>query len=254
MKLGLEHFAHLNSPIHRWAPVPKLLGLGTLIFAFSSVQTLIVLPGMMVITAGLFSLSRLPLTFWWQRLKLPGLFLIGLVIALPFISGETPIFQWGILRLYGEGLQAVVLISVRFVCILTLGLILFGTAPFLNTITALRSLGLPPLLADMILLSYRYIYEIGDYFQSMRKAVKLRGFRSDRPNLKTLKTLSALAGSLIIRSYEQSEQVYKAMLMRGYGQGASVAERARFCSQDWALLGVTVGSAIAILLAEVLLG
>ena len=253
MKLGLEQFAHLDSPIHRWAPTLKLIGLGTLIFAFSCVQTLMVLPGMIAITAGLFWLSHLPLGFWWQRLKLPGLFLIGVIIALPFLSGETPLFEWGFLRLYQEGIYTVALISVRFVCILTLGLILFGTAPFLKIISALRGLGLPPLLADMILLSYRYIYEIGDYFQSMKKAVKLRGFRSDRPNLKTLRTLSSLAGSLIIRSYEQSEQVYKAMLMRGYGQQHTAAKRDRFRIQDWILFGMTTSSAIALLIANLLL-
>lgn len=254
MKLGLDQFAHVDSPLHRWAPTLKLVGLGALIFAFSSVQTLVLLPAMGIATGILFKLSNLPMGFWWQRLRLPGLFLLGLVVALPFLTGESVIVQWGILRLTWEGLLAVALIAGRFVCILTLGLILFGTAPFLETIAALRRLGLPPILADMILLSYRYIYEVGDYFQTMKKSVRLRGFRGDRPNIATLRTLSSLAGSLIIRSYEQAEQVYKAMVMRGYGQPQRTAKRDRLRPQDWWLLGTTVGVAIALVVAQIWIG
>jgi energy-coupling factor transporter transmembrane protein EcfT len=45
----------------------------------------------------------------------------------------------------------------------------------------MRALGLPAVLADMTLLSYRYIYEIGDDLEAMETAMGLRGFRARRP-------------------------------------------------------------------------
>jgi len=46
----------------------------------------------------------------------------------------------------------------------------------------------------------------------------LRGFRERR--LKSLGTFASLAGTILVRSYEQSDRVYKAMILRGYGQSA----------------------------------
>lgn len=46
----------------------------------------------------------------------------------------------------------------------------------------MRALGLPAVLADMTLLSYRYIYEIGDDLETMETAMGLRGFRPRRPS------------------------------------------------------------------------
>ncbi|NJL85204.1 MAG: cobalt ECF transporter T component CbiQ [Leptolyngbyaceae cyanobacterium SM1_1_3] len=251
MKLGIDDYAQLESPIHQWLPKYKLIGLTALILAFSFVQKLALLPLMAVTTAMFYQTARLPFKFWRQRLQIPGTFLAVLLLLLPFMAGETVLAEIGPLNIYREGLLAVVQISVRFVCILTLGLVLFGTAPFFESIRAMRSLGLPPILADMTLLTYRYIFEIGDYFQSMRTAMKLRGFESHRLNWQTLKHLAALAGSLIVRSYEKSEQVYKAMLLRGYGQNMTVIYQPKPTRRDSVLLSLTLGLAAGILLAEV---
>ena len=63
--------------------------------------------------------------------------------------------QLGSLTVKSEGCWQALLISVRFFCILTVSLVMFGTAPFLSSIKAMRSLGLPRVIVDMSLLSYR---------------------------------------------------------------------------------------------------
>ena len=216
MNIGLEQYSCRDSLLHRWNAKDKLLGLGALIFSFSAVRQLEMLPAMVAITTLFFVASRLPLQLWRDRLKLPGFFLVSMLLWLPF-SGETAIAQLGPFSLYSEGLQSLLLLGTRFLCILTLGLVLVGTAPFLSLVRALRSWGLPVLLADMMLLSYRYLYEIGGEFKTMRTAMKLRGFQGRRLNQRTLAILSGLAGSLLVRSYEKSERVYSAMRLRGYG-------------------------------------
>jgi len=216
-QLGLDEYAHLQSPIHQWEVRYKLVGLLALVIAFSFVRDIWLLPGMYLITILIFRLSNLPWSYLITRLKLPGYFLLALAIMLPLISGQTIVWQLGPIAVRLEGLQALILIVSRFVCIITLTLVLFGTASFMTSIKGLRAVGLPSLLADMILLTYRYLFEMSNDLNTMRVAIRLRGFNGRNLNRHNLTVLASLVGSLLVRSYEQSERVYKAMILRGYG-------------------------------------
>ncbi|NET34433.1 MAG: cobalt ECF transporter T component CbiQ [Cyanothece sp. SIO1E1] len=224
MAFELDQHVHLNSWVHRWEPKHKFIGLMALMFAFALVKDWHLLPAMLVVTLSLYTMAKLPLPFLWQRLRYPGCFILGVVILLPFLSGETVIWHWGPMTLRQEGCLAMLLIVGRFVSIFTLSLILLSTSSFLSTIKAMRSLGLSTILTDMMLLSYRYIYELADTLVTMQRAMQLRGFRirphskfSLIPDFRDLNLLASLAGTLLVRSYKQSERIYEAMRLRGYG-------------------------------------
>jgi cobalt/nickel transport system permease protein len=211
---------------------------------------------MLLVVAIFYGVSRLPLGFLLNRLRYPGLFIAAVVILLPLTAGETVIWRWGWLSLRLEGLEAMGLVVCRFLSILTLGFILLGTTPFLKLIRAMRALRMPAILADMTLLSYRYLFEVADTLTTMQKAMGLRGFGQQqgwlRLRTKTLKQLASLTGSLLIRSYERSERVYKAMRLRGYGQ---LPQRLTDCQpmDFWsiALTGITLTIAISFFVAEI---
>lgn len=217
MKLALDRYAYLNSPIHQWQQTYKIVGLLGLIFAFAFVQKIALLPIILVISAIIFSLSKLPFSFLISRLRYPGWFILSIVILLPFLAGNTVIWQLGWLAIKQEGLQATFLVSIRFFCILTVSLVLFGTAPFLASIRAMRSLGLPHIMVDMTLLTYRYLEQLGDMLITMQRAIRLKGFDNKKLNYRNLRVLAQLTGNLLIRSYDQSQQIYQAMILRGYG-------------------------------------
>lgn len=246
MKLGLDEYAHLNSPLHRWEVRHKLVGLLGLVFAFSFVQDLRLLPAMALITLIFVSLSRLPRPYLLNRLKLPGYFLLMLTVLLPFISGQTILFELGPLAVRQEGLLSVIIITSRFVCIILMTLVLFGTAPFLTSIKGLRALGLPALMADMLLLTYRYLFEVSDHLTTMRTAIRLRGFNGRDLSRRNLTVLASLVGSLLVRSYEQAEQVYKAMILRGYGHGRLTADQFQATLTDRLLAGLSILLALAL--------
>jgi len=215
-----------------------------LIFGFSSVRDLRLLPAMLAVAFGLYIVSRLPLSYLSTRLRSPGFFLLIVAVSLPFFSGSTVVLRIGPLALRQEGCLDLVLVVVKFVSILTTGLVLFGTAPFLTAVKAMRALGLPSILADMTLFSYRYIYDIGDDLETMETAMGLRGFRARRLSGRALGVLASLAGTVLVRSYEQSERIYKAMVLRGYG--CSPRPRDEFQARPWdmiALGGVLVVAA-----------
>jgi cobalt/nickel transport system permease protein len=254
--LGLDQYATLQSPLHRWDARFKLAGLLALIFAFSFVQDLRLLPLLLLITATLFLLSRLPARFLLSRLKYPGIFLLAAAIVLPLFSGSTELLRLGPLVVRQEGLLALLLVVVRFLCILTVGIVLFGSAPFLTTIKAMRALRLSPILADMMLLAYRYIFEIGRELGTMQTAMRLRHFDRGRLNPRALRTMAALAGTLLVRSYERSERIYKAMVLRGYGAGASGRAAAPFQAdrRDIIALAGMLALALGIVVAQLWLG
>ena len=225
MKLALDRYAYLDSPLHRWQQGSKLIGLLSLIFAFAFVQNVWLLPIMVSITGILFILSEIPVSFLMTRLRYPSWFILAVIILLPFVSGSTPIFEWGYLTIKAEGCWQALLVSVRFFCILTVSLILFGTAPFLNSIKAMRSLGLPSAIVDMTLLSYRYLEELGEMLTTMQRAMKLRGFKPKNMSRRNLKIFAQLTGSILVRSYERSLRIYQAMILRGYGYQINSQQR-----------------------------
>lgn len=249
MRHGLDEYAHLYSPVHDWEPRCKLIALMVLIFAFTVVQHPYLLLPMLGVTAVLYGVSNLPLSFLLSRLHYPGYFLLGVTVLLPFVSGQTVVAQLGGLNVYREGVLAAVTIASRFISMVMVALVLFGSSPIVTTIKAMRSLGLPKTLADMTLLFYRYLYEMGDNLMRMQTAMRLRGFRMRRPSRRNLKVLAALAGSLLIRSYEQSERVYSAMRLRGYGSEIKASRT------DWQVRPRDVaGVAIVLLVAAGLVG
>ena len=259
MKRGLDAYAHLDSPIHRWEPRCKLVALLTLIFAFSFVQRLSLLPVMVLVTLTLYKVSKLPASFLLTRLRYPGFFLAAIALLLPLTVGSTVIFEMGFLAVRQEGLLSVVLVATRFLCILAVSLTIFGTAPFLSQIKAMRSLGLPAILADMTLLSYRYLEQFADDLVRMKRAMQLRGFRATKLNRRNLKVLASLVGTLLVQSYEQSEQVYQAMILRGYGHTPPLRpdhRKAKFSTStgDAMALGITFLVAVGLVTAEIILG
>jgi cobalt/nickel transport system permease protein len=255
MKLGIiDEYSGLSSPLHRWEPRCKLIGFIVLIFAFSFIRNLSMLLAMVAVTAAIYLISRLPVSFILGRLRYPSLFLLVVVLVLPFVSGQTIVMSLGPIDLRQEGMLAVLIIAIRFLSILTLGLVLFGTTPFLTTIKAMRALGLPAIMADMVLLSFRYLHEIGDDLHRMQTSMKLRGFHRDSFSLRGLRIPAWLGGSLLVHSYERSEWVYKAMILRGYGQASYTGGELSTHARDLAILGVFIVVAAGFVVGDILYG
>ena len=90
-----------------------------------------------------------------------------------------------------------------------------STSTFILIASALRELKVPEKLVSMILFTYRYIFVYLDDLRKMRTSLKLRGFKN-RNSMRSLKSSTSLIGSLLIRSFEQTERIYNAMILRGY--------------------------------------
>ena len=249
----IDAFAGLKSPIHQWDSRLKIVGLLTLIVAFASVRDWRSLPVLILLTVIIYGTSRLPWHVLRHRLAIPGYVIAALIIFLPFISGETILASLGPINLRLEGLTLAALIAVRLFCIVTLAFVMFGTDSFIRTIAALRALRFPDIMADMVLLTYRYLNEINGFFAQMQTAARIRGFQGRAFSLSNVGTLAALVGHLFIRSYEKSERVYKAMVLRGYGATGVRPGEFVATSKDYGKTAVCVLAALLLLVGDRLL-
>ena len=254
MKLDIDEYANLDSPFHRWDPRYKLIGLITLVFAFSFVRDLRMLLAMVGVTVAIYAISKLPASFMVRRLRYPSFFLLAMVVILVFLSGENVITSLGPISVRQEGLLAAALVATRFLCILTMGMVLFGTTPLLTSIKAMRALGLPAIMADMALLAFRYLQEIGQDLRRMQTSMRLRGFTGRRFSLRGLRILAWLSGSLLLHSYERSEWVYKAMILRGYGHAPHPEVEFQSQPRDVVILCAVIAIAAGFIAGDISLG
>lgn len=243
----IDAYAHLHSPIHQWDGRFKVVGLLAIIFAFASVHSIQSLPILIAITVFIYSQSNLPWGLIWRKLLIPGYVVTAIVIFLPFIYGQTVIAEVGPFQVRQEGVNHALLIAGRLFCIVILAFVVFGTDSFIRTIGALRALRLPDIMADMLLLTYRYLYEITAFFSQMQTSARTRGFQGNAFSMKNLGTLASLIGHLFIRSYEKSERVYKAMVLRGYGTAKAQDDMFKAKNSDYIKTAICLLTALLLL-------
>lgn len=246
--MWLDKYCNFDTVIHNWEPRVKIIGLMTLIFTFAFINTLKLIPFIVVISLSVYLLSGLPFAFLLSRLRLPGFFLIIMLILLVFISKGTVLFQLGPLAVKEEGLLSSLLIGGRFLSILTLIIVLFGTSSFTENIKAMRSLGLPVIFADMMTFTYRYFFEISKDLSNMSHSMSLRGFKP--MNFKELPTLASMTGTIFVRSFDQSERVFSAMTIRGYGQAIAFRNNTKIYPRDIILLLNSLAFSLALIIAQ----
>lgn len=208
-------------------------------------------PVILLISAVLLIVSGISFTFMLSRWRIPLFFILVMGLILLFFSNGEVIYTIGPLSISREGFSSMLLLLSRFLCILTLVIILFTTTPFLTIIKVMRSLGLPEILADMTLFTYRYLFEMAAELRRMRISMRLRGFKGK--SLKDLLAYSCLVGSMFVRSYEQAERVYQAMRIRGYGEKPMFAGNFNRGKKDGILSAVFIFLAILIGTAQIYL-
>jgi cobalt/nickel transport system permease protein len=163
-------------------------------------------------------LVRIPPRLILLRLAMPLVMAVVVLITQIFLYGTTPLFiidmHWWHLTGYEEGLARGILILWRVIAGISLVLFLSLTTPAYKLFQAASWFKLPGTFIELILLTYRYIFVLLDEVITIRDAQKTRlGYYGWR---KSMKSLSVLGGTLLLRSYDRAERVFEAMLVRGY--------------------------------------
>lgn len=181
-----------------------------------------------------------------RRLRPPAVLALAFLLLLPVLSGSTPLVQAGPLVLTVEGLQAGLLVAGRLLAIVALVLTLLTPVAPVQLVAGLRGLGLPALMADLALLTLRYLDELGAELGRARLARQLRGGRA---RLRDLPDHGLLLATALIRAQVRADRLWAAMRLRGHGAGLA-APLPPLPGRDLAAIAAAAALALALVVTD----
>lgn len=246
MAIDIDRYAHIESTLKRWDVRFKIASLGVFILAVALLDTLPMAFAAFGAAMVALRAAKLPREFVRNGVQFVMVFLVPFLLILPFsYPGESPHRFLGMEFAY-EGLRLGLLIVVKALAIVLTSYAIFGTSRFDVSMIALQRLKCPTVFVQMLLFTYRYIFVFLAELRRMEVAMKARGFVA-KGNMETLKIFGNFIGTLLVRSFERTERIYKAMLSKGYqGEFHTLVE---FQSQprDIAKTALAIGTAIVLL-------
>ena len=226
----IDKYSYIPSFFSSWNPPLKLLGGGFLIIIFSLLSNIYLCLLSLGLSLFFFFISKLPFSFLFKQLRWLLLLLIFFLIILPLtVEGES--FNWGLLTFSKQGLNLAFLISLRALSIFILLVVILGTTKFNTVLKALGTLKVPNKFIQMVMFTYRYIFLFWEELRRVTISAKSRLFK-ERTDYFTFKIFANLVGILFIRGWERTQEVYQAMLSRGYKGKIESLEEFKFGLPD----------------------
>ncbi len=116
--------------------------------------------------------------------------------------------------LFGSPYEGI-LIFFKSTVIVLFSLLLLTTSSVFDLLHALHHLKVPNKLLQLTFFFYRYLFTVKEQLQLALKSARSRGF-VPATSIQTYRTYAYFMGNLLLKSYFKSENVYKALLSRGF--------------------------------------
>lgn len=240
MQVLTEALGPSDSIVHRMDPRVKLVGFTLMLGAMASVRTLPAALAAFGLAGCAILAARIPLRVPAQRAAVVLLFLTPFFLILPWTHPGGPV---------SGAHQAAVICCKGLAMVLTI-FPMFATAPFHVSIKALERLKLSSRFVTLILLTHRYLSLYAVQLDTVRIALRARGFKPGG-DLQTLRTLGYVIGSLLVRSFEQTERLYQSMRNRGYaGHFGTLYKFRAVTSQDWSKAAFLLAASVLLVLLD----
>lgn len=244
----IDRYAGLSSPIHRWDCGLKILGFLVLIFAIATVERIGTAAAGLGLAILLLAVSRISVGFALSRLKWVLFFMLPLFILLP-LQYEFGVDEEGGWAWRPENLETAAKLTLRALAITLLIFPMLGTAPFHRSMKSLQDLGMPKMLIQTFLFTYRYLFVYLDQLRKMRTAMKARGFQPGF-NRGSFRVFGNMVGMLLVTSFEQTERILAAMKSRGYDGQIRILHQPRRVALDWVKLTAAVALAACLAIGD----
>jgi len=200
-------------------------------------------------------LSRLDIFNFYRRIIFLAFF-FGFLIAFPsafnvITSGEVVIPIAHLSRPYSfwiykvpeeigltrEGMYGVLMLTLRVMNSLTLSFFVLNTTPFPEIIKALKVLKVPDSFLMIITLSYKYMFLFAKTAEDMHLAKKSR-LVGRVSNAEARRWVAGRIAVMLKKTRMRCEEVFKAMLGRGFSDNIKVCMVNKLRARDW-FTGVT---------------
>ncbi len=196
-------------------------------------------------------ISRLNVFQLYKRILLFGL-TFGLLVALPsalnlFKEGEILVTLFRFPKAYElwvypipqeigitkEGLYGMAMLTLRIINSLSITFLLLYTTPFPEIIKALKVFRIPDTFLIVIALTYKYLFLFAKTGEEMHLAKKSRLLRELRPH-EARRWVAGRVAFIFRKTRLRAEEVYKAMLCRGFSDTITIHQTAKLRQRDWA--------------------
>jgi cobalt/nickel transport system permease protein len=209
----MDELARQGSPVHALHPLAKLAVtvayiLITLSFGRYSIGALF---PMILYPAFMFSLSGISPLDCARKLRVMLVMVCAVGLFDPLLNRQIMLSLGSLNVSYGT--VSMITLMLKGVFCLSASFILAATTPIDSICGALRMIRVPDLIVRLLLLTFRYVSVMVDEVAVMTTAYKLRA-----PGQKGVhfSAWGSFLGQLLLRSMDRAQDLYDAMLLRGF--------------------------------------
>jgi cobalt/nickel transport system permease protein len=244
-----EHFSFSDSFLHRADPRLKIIAALLITLVIALCRSFVTASCGLLLSLVLIFCARLDCVLVLRRLLVVNFFTAFLWITLPLTYGGQTLMSLGPLAISGPGVSMAALITLKTNCIVLAFLALVSTSTISSLGHALGKLGVPEKLCLLLLFSYRYIIVIGQEFQRLARAAKIRSF-VPRTNVHTYRTYAYLFAMTLVKSWNRAQRVQQAMVLRCFSGRFYPLHSYRASPVELILFGGFVAAVIGLALLE----
>ena len=253
-----ERHARSDGWLQRVDPRAKLGMFLAAILAASFTSSVVALVVLYATLVGAAVASRIPLDFFVRRVWI-GIPLFAGIVVIPavFMVPGPRLFelQLGPLTVAPSipGLAGAILFVARVGVSVSVAILVVMTTPWADLLKSLRAIRAPQVFVLVLSMTYRYIFlflhTVNGIFLARKSRIVARTTGAEQR-----RWLSGTIGSLMSRSFKMSNDVYTAMLARGFGGEMRSYNAFAMRPTDWTALGATVALAAAVLVLGLSVG
>ncbi|MDD5473947.1 MAG: cobalt ECF transporter T component CbiQ [Candidatus Methanoperedens sp.] len=179
-----------------------------------------------------------------KKLIFPLVLALFIFVTQGFTYGVNAI-NLGIFSVYSEGIEYGFLIFSRVLASASVLILLMLTTPENDLLESLRHLGVPGTIIQISSFMSRYIRTFSYEGKKLKFAQESRcGFSKNSGFTNRMHNIASISGALITRAFAKSEEVYRAMLSRGWKPDIQYpTERYPLNKRDM-IMGITLSTGI----------
>lgn len=183
-----------------------------------------------------------------KKLIFPLVLALFIFITQGFTYGVNAI-NLGIFSVYSEGIKYGFLIFSRVFASASILLLLVITTSESELLESMRYFGVPKTMLEISSFMARYIKTFSSEGKKLKLAQESRcGFSKNAGFTKKMHDVASISGALIARAFAKSEEIYRAMLSRGWKPELRYSIETRPLKKRDLILGIMLSSGILVLL------
>ncbi|MBR5496315.1 MAG: energy-coupling factor transporter transmembrane protein EcfT [Oscillospiraceae bacterium] len=241
-----------NSVVHRLDPRMKLILTILFIVILFLVNSLPIFIVPILFTLAGYLLAKIPLKMIFKSMKpiIPIIIFTG-ILNMFFVKGDIPLFAFGKLELYAEGIITAICMALRILCLIAgSSLLTYTTSPIELTdgieqlMAPLKKIKFPAHeLAMMMSIALRFIPTLIEETNKIISAQKARGTDMETGGLmKKIRSLMPILIPLFVSAFRRAEELALSMECRCYngGIGRTRMNKLHYGARDFVALVITL--------------